>query len=90
MSQRVLEFLIEHQDWFILEVPPPAGQPGTPSTFRDDITVIDEEHSQVGGAWRLVGRDRPDLPRRRTTIECSGESVISFTQMETHQDSTLS
>ncbi|KAF9467979.1 Rho GTPase activation protein [Collybia nuda] len=67
LSQRVLEFLIEHQDWFILDAPPPGS--GTP--FRDDITVVDEEHSYVGGAWRLLGRDRPDLPRRRTTMECS-------------------
>lgn len=72
LSQKVLEFLIEHQDWFILDVPPPS-QPESGAPFRDDITVVDEERSGVGGAWRLIGRDRPDLPRRRTTMECSGE-----------------
>lgn len=80
LSQRVLEFLIAQQDWFMLDIPPPPtqqlGGPPRPFSDLDDFTVVpssDDEQPQVGGGWKLIGRDRPTLPRRRTTVESSGE-----------------
>ncbi|KAG7089334.1 hypothetical protein E1B28_011028 [Marasmius oreades] len=71
LSQRVLEFLIAQQDWFMLDIPPPPqdefGQPPVSTSEADDATVFpssDEEQS-VGGGWKLVGR----VGRRKTTVE---------------------
>ncbi|EPQ54208.1 Rho GTPase activation protein [Gloeophyllum trabeum ATCC 11539] len=77
LSQDVLEFLIAHQDWFILDIPPPPdsaspGAPGSPAS-EEDIAVVpssDDDQSYVGGGWRLVGKDkRLKVQRRRTTTE---------------------
>ncbi|KAG5646980.1 hypothetical protein DXG03_001703 [Asterophora parasitica] len=81
LSQRVLEFLIEHQDHFMLDIPPPPlnslGTPPPPLSDIDDIMVIpssDEEQTHVGGGgWKLVNRVRPSVVRRRTTVD-SAES----------------
>ncbi|KAK7032254.1 GTPase activating protein (GAP) for Rho1p [Paramarasmius palmivorus] len=75
LSQRVLEFLIAQQDWFMLDIPPPPpNEPGAPpsSTMSepDDVTVFpssDEEHT--GGGWRLVGKDKRTVSRRKTTVD---------------------
>lgn len=75
LSQRVLEFLIAHQDWFILDIPPPPrNHPGlsAPGSVVGPDGVTDEEPSHIGGAWKLIEKDRPMLPRRRTTMEHSG------------------
>ncbi|KZT29820.1 Rho GTPase activation protein [Neolentinus lepideus HHB14362 ss-1] len=78
LSQDVLEFLIAHQDWFILDIPPPPdstspGAPKSPHSLDDDIGVVpssDDDQSYVGGGWRLVGKDRRlKVQRRRTTTE---------------------
>ncbi|KAJ3739266.1 Rho GTPase activation protein [Lentinula detonsa] len=72
LSQKVLEFLIAQQDWFMLDIPPPpTNESGSPTSLisEEDVTVFpssDEEH-QVGGGWKLVGRE-PRLSRRKTTI----------------------
>ncbi|KAH7926374.1 RhoGAP-domain-containing protein [Leucogyrophana mollusca] len=79
LSQQVLEFLIAQQDWFLLDIPPPPRS--EPSTWRErpprvaaeeepDLVIpsSDDEHSQVGGGWKLVGRERR-ITRRRTTLE---------------------
>ncbi|TFK46072.1 RhoGAP-domain-containing protein [Heliocybe sulcata] len=77
LSQDVLEFLIAHQDWFILDIPPPPdstspGTPGSPNSL-DDLGVVpssDDDQSYIGGGWRLVGKDkRLKVQRRRTTTE---------------------
>jgi hypothetical protein len=80
LSQRVLEFLIAHQDWFMLDIPPPPplsrpGSPGGAGSGIDDIMVVpssDEEYSQVGGGWRLVGKDNRKVSRRQTAIQHGG------------------
>ncbi|KAL0067916.1 GTPase activating protein (GAP) for Rho1p [Marasmius tenuissimus] len=74
LSQRVLEFLIAQQDWFMLDIPPPPqdefGQPPpapVTSPDVDDVTVFpssDEEQSP-GGGWKLVSR----VARRKTTVD---------------------
>lgn len=81
LSQRVLEFLIEHQDHFMLDIPPPPlnnlGSPQPTLSDIDDIMFVpssDEEHAHSsGGGWKLAGKrpktSRPQAPRRRTTID---------------------
>ncbi|GLB40328.1 putative GTPase-activator protein for Rho-like GTPases [Lyophyllum shimeji] len=76
LSQQVLEFLIAHQDHFMLDIPPPpTNSPGSPPPVlsdAEDITVVpssDEELSHVGGGWKLVNRVRPSIARRRTTVD---------------------
>ncbi|KAJ4477394.1 Rho GTPase activation protein [Lentinula aciculospora] len=72
LSQKVLEFLIAQQDWFMLDIPPPpTNEAGSPTSLvsEEDVTVFpsSDEEQQVGGGWKLVGRE-PRLSRRKTTI----------------------
>ncbi|KIP10500.1 hypothetical protein PHLGIDRAFT_101163 [Phlebiopsis gigantea 11061_1 CR5-6] len=61
LSQDVLEFLIEHQDWFMLDIAPPSGAPaGTPPVEPVDMIISDEDWSTDGGRR---------VTRRRTTSE---------------------
>lgn len=76
LSQEVLEFLIEHQDWFMLDVPPPpppnkpandmsgagAGRPGQsrPRSVSPHPTV---RSSLAEPGWRLV--EKPGELRER-------------------------
>jgi len=83
LSQQVLEFLIAHQDHFMLDIPPPPtdrlGSPPPAQSDIEDITVVpssDEEQSNVGGGWKLVNRVRPPVSRRRTTIDSSDSHGI--------------
>ena len=77
LSQDVLEFLIKHQDWFMLDIPPPPTTKPSDSAVTmpmaepvADITVSSDE--EMGG-WKLISRDVPKkIARRRTTTERSG------------------
>ncbi|KAG2756784.1 Rho GTPase activation protein [Suillus brevipes Sb2] len=88
LSQRVLEFLIAQQDWFLLDIPPPPrSEPSSswkppprphhahtqiPSEEDSDLVVVpssDDEHTPIAGGWKLVGRERRRISRRRTTLE---------------------
>jgi hypothetical protein len=88
LSQRVLEFLIAQQDWFLLDIPPPPrSEPSSswkppprphhahtqiPSEEDSDLVVVpssDDEHTTIAGGWKLVGRERRRIYRRRTTLE---------------------
>jgi hypothetical protein len=74
LSQEVLEFLIAHQDWFMLDIPPPpttsAGLVG--SDEEGDVTLTSDEETN-GGGWKLIGRaEQPRLTRRRTITEDPG------------------
>ncbi|KAG2364600.1 Rho GTPase activation protein [Suillus spraguei] len=56
LSQRVLEFLIAQQD----------------CEEDSDLVVVpssEDEHTSIAGGWKLVGRDRRRIYRRRTTLE---------------------
>src|ERR1700728_1935696 len=74
LSQEVLEFLIAQQDWFMLDIPPPPESSsvspnivGTAET--DDFLIVpssDEDNNQSSGTWKLVGKDRRKLMRRKT------------------------
>ena len=78
LSQDVLEFLIKHQDWFMLGIPPPPTTKPSDSAVTvpmtepvADILVSSDEES---GGWKLISRDAipKKIGRRRTTTERSG------------------
>ncbi|KAG1739174.1 Rho GTPase activation protein [Suillus paluster] len=88
LSQRVLEFLIAQQDWFLLDIPPPPrSEPSSlwnppprphhahtqvPSEEDSDLVVVpssEDEHTSIDGGWKLVGRERRRIYRRRTMLE---------------------
>lgn len=65
LSQEVLEFLIAHQDWFMLDIPPP---PATSAGLVGSDEEGDEEAN--GGGWKLVDNTQPQrIGRRRTTTD---------------------
>jgi hypothetical protein len=79
LSQEVLEFLIAHQDWFMLDIPPQpqAGLMTTMTTTpqirgspdAEDFQIVpssDEEYSHAESSWKQLGRDKRKLSRRRT------------------------
>lgn len=68
LSQKVLEFLIAQQDWFMLDIPPPDDDElGSP----DEVTAFpsSDEDQGTSGAWKLVGRADKSVSRRKTTID---------------------
>ncbi|KAJ6623999.1 Rho GTPase activation protein [Mycena sp. CBHHK59/15] len=74
LSQRVLEFLIAQQDWFMLDIPPPPqNEPGSPGSMESDDDVLlvpsDGEPSPTDGGWKLVGKAAPSMARRNTTLD---------------------
>ncbi|KAF8239691.1 Rho GTPase activation protein [Tricholoma matsutake] len=74
LSQRVLEFLIAQQDWFMLDIPPPPMRrhdalPRTTATEIDDEIVLVPSSVEKIPGWKLGGRDRHKMPRRRTTVD---------------------
>jgi hypothetical protein len=65
LSQDVLEFLIEHQDWFMLDTPPPPALPPAPSRSLTpplspgaSVSVSDDEGPE---GWRIIDR-HPRVP----------------------------
>jgi hypothetical protein len=70
LSQDVLEFLIAHQDWFMLDTPPPPAVPPTPSRSLTpplspgaSVSVSDDEGPE---GWRIIDR-HPRVPAGRGT-----------------------
>lgn len=77
LSQKVLEFLIAQQDWFILDIPPPPQRIQPTSLTPTSMTVAEEgvlvQPSSDSGAedplsagWKLVGKQTRRITRRRT------------------------
>lgn len=77
LSQKVLEFLIAQQDWFILDIPPPSERIPAPSSAPTSMTVQMEDVSvhpssdsggedQLSSGWKLVGKPKRIITRRRT------------------------
>ena len=65
LSQEVLEFLIAHQDWFMLDTPPPPVLPPTssrsltpPLSPGASVSVSDDEGPE---GWRIIDR-HPRIP----------------------------
>lgn len=75
LSQEVLEFLIAHQDWFMLDVtPPPARRAGS-----DDETdaMLSSDDEANGGTWKLIPRmEQQRVSRRRTITENHGSKSM--------------
>jgi len=85
LSQKVLEFLIAEQDWFMLDIPPlppsrPLRQDQPPSLVPINTTMEDEDiyvdlssdeggDSPISGGWKLVGKQTKRITRRRTHDE---------------------
>ncbi|KAG6813956.1 hypothetical protein H0H92_005211 [Tricholoma furcatifolium] len=84
LSQNVLQFLIEHQDHFMLDIPPPPN--GAIKSIKsqnpdmDDVLSVpssDEELSNVGpGGWKAVTKGFPLISRRRITVR-SKEDLLN-------------
>lgn len=88
LSQDVLEFLIHHQDWFMLDIPPapslghggPAGAPLS-SSMSEAVDIMPSSDEDSPGGWRLVDKDTLGtrrISRRRTTTERSGGEFHFF------------
>ncbi|KAG9315038.1 Rho GTPase activation protein [Chiua virens] len=86
LSQRVLEFLIDQQDCFLLDIPPPPRSDPSPSwrpqsrsiphpshepDDPDFLLTSDDERPSADG-WKLVTDNRRRIMRRRTTHEPLG------------------
>ncbi|TFY51896.1 hypothetical protein EVG20_g10789 [Dentipellis fragilis] len=82
LSQEVLEFLIAHQDWFMLDIPPPppASAPGAGAGAHDveEGMVSSSDEERATGGWKLVhphaqaqaqAQGEKKIARRRTTTE---------------------
>ena len=76
LSQEVLEFLIAHQDWFMLDIPPPpATSAGLVGSDEEADVVLTSDEEANGGGWKLVGSAQPSrIGRRRTTTEKNGST----------------
>lgn len=71
LSQEVLEFLIAHQDWFMLDITSPTAAGAGSDEEPDAILSSDDEAN--GGGWKLIGNPQPPrLMRRRTLNEKHG------------------
>ena len=79
LSQEVLEFLIAHQDWFMLDTPPPPALPPTPSrsltpplSAGASVSVSDDEGPE---GWRIIDR-HPRVPGAAGTSSSAGAPRI--------------
>lgn len=81
LSQDVLEFLIAHQDWFMLDVtPPPTASAGFTGSDEETDMVSTSDEEANGGGWKLVGKaEQLRIPRRRTSIQRHGSTSQCLT-----------
>ncbi|KAG6862502.1 hypothetical protein C0995_000050 [Termitomyces sp. Mi166 len=78
LSQSVLEFLIAHQDHFMLDIPPPPnGAVKSPKLQNQDTARSADEISDISrGSWQPVNRFSRPMSRRRTTTSREDLGVI--------------
>jgi GTPase-activating protein SAC7 len=82
LSQDVLEFLIAHQDWFMLDTPPPPALLSAPSrsltppltSHSAGVSVSDDEGPE---GWRIIDRHQR-LPGERAN-NSAGPSTPQMT-----------
>lgn len=83
LSQKVLEFLIAQQDWFILDIPPPPQRVKPTLTAPTSMTVMEEDtlvhpsldsEDTISGGWKMVGKQTRKITRRRTQGASSDSS----------------
>ncbi|GBE87860.1 Rho-GTPase-activating protein [Sparassis crispa] len=75
LSQDVLEFLIAHQDWFMLDIPSPPARPAEgPTALGEPVDIMPSSDEEQPGGWKLVNKDASmrRITRRRTTTERAG------------------
>jgi len=65
LSQEVLEFLIAHQDWFMLDIaPPPATSTGTAGADGElDANLVFGLRRRMVESWKL--RPKPPADKNR-------------------------
>ncbi|KAH9963097.1 hypothetical protein BGW80DRAFT_854842 [Lactifluus volemus] len=94
LSQDVLEFLIAHQDWFMLDTPPPPALPPTPSRsltppltpHSAGISVSDDEGPD---GWRIIERHhRLPSDRTRTVAGPSSQTTTGTNKGERSRERT--
>lgn len=79
LSQEVLEFLIAHQDWFMLDVtPPPARGAGYVGSDEETDMIATSDEETNGGSWRLIGKAEPRITRRMTSAQRHGSKSLHF------------
>ena len=71
LSQEVLEFLIAHQDWFMLDVtPPPVRSAGLAGSDEETDAMLSSDDEANSGGWKLVPRmEQQRIARRRTITD---------------------
>jgi len=85
LSQEVLEFLIAHQDWFMLDTP--ARPPGGEGASSDD-----DEIRSSAGSWKIINTPAAasgSVSRSRSTMERDDRRVRSHAATVT-EDPSLS
>ncbi|KIL67540.1 hypothetical protein M378DRAFT_9318 [Amanita muscaria Koide BX008] len=93
LSQKVLEFLIDHQDWFMLDIPPPtqsergSSRSSTPK-FGHDLVLSKEQDD-----WCYIDKlpaSPPKVTRRKTTMEHRTETdfIDAMFRLETQDKLT--
>lgn len=82
LSQDVLEFLIEHQDWFMLDIAPASGggRSGAPPLHVEPVDMMINTDGEMED-WALLDQDGRTgsrrIVRRRTTSERPGGESVS-------------
>lgn len=78
LSQEVLEFLIAHQDWFMLDIPPPpTTSAGLVGSDEETDAVLGSDEEANGGGWRLVSNAQlAGIGRRRTIADRHGGTSL--------------
>ena len=82
LSQDVLEFLIEHQDWFMLDIAPASGsgRSAAPPLHVEPVDMMINTDGETEG-WALLDDDERTgsrrIVRRRTTSERPGGEFVS-------------
>ena len=76
----MLEFMIAHQDWFMLDIPPPPStghkhtdHPVVATASGDGVDIMPNSEDEATGGWKLVDKGGSrKIVRRRTTTERQG------------------
>ncbi|EKM58504.1 uncharacterized protein PHACADRAFT_252881 [Phanerochaete carnosa HHB-10118-sp] len=74
LSQDVLEFLIEHQDWFMLDISP-SGSGSSRRVAPTGVEPVDMMITDADDSWTASQAGR--VTRRRTTSERPGGESVS-------------
>lgn len=70
----MLEFMIAHQDWFMLDIPPPPSEGHHVAIASGDgVDIAQSSDDELSSGWKLVDKETSrKIARRRTTAERQG------------------